>query len=394
MQTEKGILDELAGVNAKTGPYVQRGLFSMRRVKGLGGLEGDWFHVMSRTCGGTVFFDDVEKEALRRVMRRMAVFCEVEIGTYCVMGNHFHILLRVPNRAQFLERFEGEEGEARLLEHLKVLYSKEHLRQLVEQMADWREKGLEGEVQRRLASYTRRMADLAWYMKQVKERFSRWYNKRHERKGTLWMDRYKSVLVEGRRERSGEAGASQVDVLRVMACYIDLNPVRAELVQDPAAYRWSGYGEAMGGGEEARTGLCGLMGIEVGEWATDRGEESSSVGPVGKGCEIYASWLFEVGQEVRTEAAGRGEVVRQGIPAAAVKKKLEDGGKVSVGEMVRLRVRHFTDGLVIGGREFVEEFFNQNRSGFGKKRKSGARKMRGCDGGLYSMRDLKVRGLD
>ena len=37
------------------------------------------------------------------------------------------------------------------------------------------------------------------------------------------MDRYKSVLVEGRRERRGEAGASQVDVLRVMACYIDLN---------------------------------------------------------------------------------------------------------------------------------------------------------------------------
>ncbi len=46
----------------------------------------------------------------------------------------------------------------------------------------------------------------------------RWYNKRHERKGTLWMERYKSVLVEGRRERHGDAGASQVDVLRMMAC--------------------------------------------------------------------------------------------------------------------------------------------------------------------------------
>jgi len=70
-----------------------------------------------------------------------------------------------------LEWFEGAEGEVRLLEHLKVLYSKEHLRQLVAQMADWRKLGLEGEVQRRLGSYTRRMADLAWYMKQVKERF-------------------------------------------------------------------------------------------------------------------------------------------------------------------------------------------------------------------------------
>jgi putative transposase len=85
--------------------------------------------------------------------------------------------------------------------------------------------------------------------------------------------------------------------------------------------------------------------------------------------------------------------VRKGIPAAEVKKKLEGGGKVSVGEMVRLRVRYFTDGLVIGGREFVEEFFEQNRGEFGEKRKSGARKVRGCEGGLYSMRDLKVRGL-
>jgi hypothetical protein len=80
-------------------------------------------------------------------------------------------LLRVPQRERFLEQFAGAEGEARMLEHLKVLYSKEHLRQLVAQMADWRKKGMEGEVRRRLESYTRRMADLAWFMKQVKERF-------------------------------------------------------------------------------------------------------------------------------------------------------------------------------------------------------------------------------
>jgi len=102
MQTENDVVDELAGVNAKTGPSVQRGLFSMRRVKGRGAWDGDNFHVMSRTCGGAIFFDEVEKEALRRVMWRMAAFCGVEIVTYCVMGNHFHILLMVPNRERFL----------------------------------------------------------------------------------------------------------------------------------------------------------------------------------------------------------------------------------------------------------------------------------------------------
>jgi hypothetical protein len=33
-----------------------------------------------------------------------------------------------------------------------------------------------------------------------------------------------------------------------MAAYIDLNPVRAGMVEDPADYRWSSYGEAVGGG--------------------------------------------------------------------------------------------------------------------------------------------------
>jgi hypothetical protein len=47
---------------------------------------------------------------------------------------------------------------------------------------------------------------------------------------------------------------------RTMAAYIDLNPVRADMVTDPAEYRRSSYGEAVGGGtkgngKKAREGL-------------------------------------------------------------------------------------------------------------------------------------------
>jgi hypothetical protein len=52
--------------------------------------------------------------------------------------------------------------------------------------------------------------------------------------GTLWEGRFKSVLVEG----TGQT-------LSTMAAYIDLNPVRAGIVKDPADYRWSGYAEAV-----------------------------------------------------------------------------------------------------------------------------------------------------
>ena len=48
--------------------------------------------------------------------------------------------------------------------------------------------------------------------------------------------------------------------LRTMAAYTDLNPVRAEMVSDPADYRWSGYAEAMAGKARARRGLVRIMG--------------------------------------------------------------------------------------------------------------------------------------
>ena len=60
------------------------------------------------------------------------------------------------------------------------------------------------------------------------------FNRRHGRTGTLWEGRYKSCLVDSE--------------TYVLACYryIELNPVRAGLVDEPAKYRWSSYGANAG----------------------------------------------------------------------------------------------------------------------------------------------------
>jgi hypothetical protein len=64
-------------------------------------------------------------------------------------------------------------------------------------------------------------------------------------------------------------------------------------------------------------------------------------------------------------------------------------------KMLRCRVRYFTNGAVIGSKEFVNEAFANARERFGPKRKDGARAMRGSGSGakglLWSMRDLRVR---
>ena len=71
---------------------------------------------------------------------------------------------------------------------------------------------------------------------------------------------------------------------RKMAAYIDLNPVRAGMVKDPADYRWSSYGEAVGGakkgnGKKAREGLVRAylcdqgVGVETEKWQVEIKED-------------------------------------------------------------------------------------------------------------------------
>ena len=61
-----------------------------------------------------------------------------------------------------------------------------------------------------------------------------------------------------------EAGWIRPGALWVMAQYIELNAVRAGIVEEAQAYRWCGLGEAVGGGSEARRGICSVFREEVG----------------------------------------------------------------------------------------------------------------------------------
>jgi hypothetical protein len=232
--------------------------------------------------------------------------------------------------------------------------------------------------------YTRRMHDLSEFMKSLLERFTKWFNRTHSRFGHLWEDRFKSVIVE-----SGAAA-------RTMAAYIDLNPVRAGMVKDPAQYRWSSYGEAVGGrakgnGKKAREGLVRAfycdhgVGFEAGKW-----QEVS---------QLYRRLMgLALGKKpgpakISQSAKGLGQTIRNTaelLESGENDTVLEDLG---MAKMLRCRMRYFTDGAVIGSKEFVNEAFASARERFGPKRKDGARKLRGCDVvasvTLWSLRDLQ-----
>ena len=257
----------------------------------VGPEAGASYHIMSRTAGGKRLFGAVEKEALRRLMWTMARFSGLEIHTYAVMEGQFFILARVPSHDGFVARFAGADGEERLLGHMRLLYPQAYIAALRVELADLRKRGMTDQAEALIACYLQRFCNLPVFVKELKERFSRWYNHHHGRRGMLWIERFSSVVVE-----DGEA-------LRAVAVNIDSIPVRAGIVDDPKDYRWSGYGEAMGGGTAARLGLCGVVGH------ADRGENAWDTPATATGmsaAEVYRRALFEGGRQPTDAATTRG----------------------------------------------------------------------------------------
>jgi REP element-mobilizing transposase RayT len=309
-------------------------------------------------------FREVEKGHFAKLMRECEAFCEVRVLTYCLMSNHFHILLEVPKRPEALPSSEA------ILRKVRRLTGHASAGLVEQRLKVYREaKDPEGE-RAYLETFYARMWDVSAFMKVLKQRFTQWYNGRRGRKGTLWEERFKSVLVEG----AGQA-------LAATAAYIDLNPVRAGLVQDPKDYRWSGYGEAVAGDRRARDGLRGIA------RALQGGKEPN----LASGVEVYRMWVFNEGSEEREALNEDGHPVRGALRRADVLRVLRKKGRLPMTTYLRCRVRYFCDGAVIGSRGFVEEVFQAHRARFGPKRKDGARRMRGlAEGKLYTLRDLRL----
>ena len=194
------------------------------------------------------------------------------------------------------------------------------------------------------------------------------------------------MLVEGK----GQA-------LRAMAAYIDLNPVRAKICDDPKNYRWCGYAEAVAGGKEAREAVSFLASLNP-----HGGMRPEAAGKL-KPTEALRRWrchLFGIpeseARQMREAAKGdMAAIYRERIPREKALEVLARGGKLSQADFLRCKVRYFSDGAVIGGKAFVEEMFAAFRDRFGPKRKDGARPMRGLAGEtkedrLFNFRQLRT----
>lgn len=228
-----------------------------------------------------------------------------QLATYVVMGNHYHLILKMDS----YEKLSREE----LLESAKLFYPN-----TFDQTNRWSEVHWE--------QFNRRLFNLADLMRNIQQGFSRWYNKNHKRRGRFWADRFKSTILLG--------AESLLECMQ----YVDLNPIRAGLVKRPEDYAHGGFALRMSGKKHMLQGLEELT-----------GEISQE-----KALEAYRALVYTRGRVSTKENTAE-------ICTKVFDQELARNFNLSYSEEKRDHFRFYVDGLVVGSKEKILDWINRLR---------------------------------
>ena len=291
------------------------------------------YHVMSRTALDGFPLGAIEKDFMLDLIRRYAALYLVEILGFCLMGNHFHILVRVIPDYKFTDD--------EILKRYVAFYGDEPI------FAD----GL-------IPSLRLKLSNLSEFMREIKVGFARFYNRRHNRRGYFWGDRFKSVIVEN--------GETLINCL----AYIDLNPLRAGLVERPEDYRWSSLGYHVQTNNQDKF------------LSTDFGLKEFNVKSKKERIRRYRRYVYEAGS-INQPAKGKVKVIKGKVIEKARNKEF----KLSRTDRFRYRTRYFTDSGIIGSKKFVSINYQRFKNLFFSKHEKKPKPIKGLDG-MYSLKRL------
>ena len=284
-----------------------------RRLKIMG--ECCYYHLVSRTVGQEFYLGDTEKERLLNIIKYYSGMYFVKVIGFCLMSNHFHLLIK--SEPEHL--YPDEEIVYRLKKYMPGL----------------EESSLKDEV--KIARARGKLGDISEYMRSIKQTFSRWYNKTNERTGYFWGDRFKSIWLQD--------GKSLLTCL----AYIDLNPIRANLVNVPEDYRWCGISYRVCGNNI--NNFLSFDGV-----FEDDGNSSPDIM-----LRDYRYLVYKWGNIKRLSLSdiesGKTEDTRPKITDDIYSQELARGFRISTPELLLKRVRYFSDGLVVGSKIFIKNAY-------------------------------------
>jgi len=280
------------------------------------------YHVTSRVVDKRIIFGGKERAKFLKLVKGYAVFGGIDLVSWCLMGNHFHLMVRV--RAEDAAKLSDEE----VLERCSHIYEGWKLERL---RGNYANSPSQESRKRLLDPFRERMSSLPEYVGQVKKAFTLWYNFRNGRVGTLWEGRYHSTLMEHEEEEARVKQVGLGGLARMIAAYIDLNPLRAGEVAEPEGNDWTGYGCAVRGDSAALYGLRLL-------WGDEAGERKRLLG-------MHKSAVYEEGHEDKVPEGGP-KSKRRGIAREKVLRVRQEWSKARA-----LGSAKFVAGIQ-GGQEF------------------------------------------
>ena len=291
------------------------------KVKG----EPAVYHIMSRTALDGFVIGDVEKDYFLSLIKKISSAYFVEVYGFCLMGNHFHLLVQMNPGSDY--------SDEEIRRRHKLFYG---------------EKGTLELTEGQIPYFRERWSDLSEYVKDIKQRFSRYFNRRNNRKGFFWSERFKSLIAE--------KGETLINCL----AYIDLNPVRAGVVERPEQYRWSSLGYHM------------QTGNKDGFLSTDFGLREFALKGDDERLTHYRLYVYKKGMPVS-------EI--ESVHAFDVTKL----------DRLRYRTRYFTDSGIIGSKAFVSCAYNMFKDYFECRHDKQPRPIEGLEG-IYSLKRLSEKG--
>lgn len=274
------------------------------------GRVDQYYHVVNRVVDKRMVFGEREARVFRKMLGEFSDFSGCEVVTFCIMGNHFHLLLKVP-------RCDADISNEEVWERMGHIYDEERLAQFRREIERFEQMGHDDRIHDFFEKMKRRMYSLSFFMKDLKQKFTKWFNYAHERKGTLWEERFKSLLISPH-DRS----------ISRIAAYIDLNPVRAGIVEAPQLYPWSGYSEACRGNIQSQKRLSEVF----------------------KNILTLDGWN-EVKKEYERLLGSRRDVSKQTRKGNETIRK--EGGALTFGALLLCRVREFSNGVAMGSKDFI-----------------------------------------
>ncbi len=278
------------------------------------------YHVMSKTALDGYVLGDVEKEYLLALMKHISRVYFVNVLGFCIMGNHFHLLARM---------LPGDMiDDSEVLRRYQIYYGPDVQVKLTKE---------------KIGFFRDKWSSLSEYVREIKQRFSRFYNKRHGRKGFFWGERFKSVIVED--------GHTLINCL----AYIDLNPVRAGLCKRPEDYRWNSIGYHMQSNNKGD-----FLSLDFGLLDQEGLDQDGRLAR-------YINYVYE----------------KAGL---ACSKETSNKG-LGISNRLLCRTRYFTDSAVIGTKDFVSTCYQRFRDYFTCRREKRPVPISGLSG-IYSLKRL------